>query len=437
MSKGRTTVKKSRSEGQEQLDGASKLYLHRIYPPHDEHGYCGLAATVDSHLVLGRERGVSSADGILDIGVSRRHCRISETGGRFVVVDLGSSNGTFLNGKRIAAAPLETGDVVRLGDTIFLAMDAPPVGLARLRQAGIVVDSPSMGRVLAEAELAAPTADSVLLLGETGTGKDLLAAHIHECSGRSGQFVVLNCATVQDSLAESTLFGTAKGAFTGAVSRPGLVERADCGTLFLNEIGELSPPVQAKLLHFIETSELQRVGETVPTHVDVRIIAATNRTDDEGTIGGTLREDLLGRLEDWTLCLPPLRARRGDILPLLCKVIEDSKLASSAVLTADFVEKALIHRWPRNVRQLIKASGACLRLVAREGGRLEGDALDRVGGRRAITPGPEGTTLGRPTPEQVQTMLDDCGGNVSEAARRYGFHRRQLHRWIARYGLKK
>jgi len=294
-----------------------------------------------------------------------------------------------------------------------------------------------MKEILARLQRAAPTARKVLLLGETGVGKEVLAGLVHRLSGRGGRFVAVNCASVRSELADATLFGAKKGAYTGATTnREGFAQAAHLGTLFLDEIGELPASVQAKLLRFVETGEAYPVGGVNPVNVDVRIVVATNATGPDGSLGTTLRRDLLARLEEEVVVVPPLCERREEIVALVMHQLAEEGQEPQAVLSAGFLEHALLQRWPGNVRQLLSAVSGCL-VHLQEGQRLSAGHLDRQLDRpwtreesSAHRP-PDGP----PSKEGVEIMLEEAGGNVSEAARRAGVARRTFQRWMRRCGL--
>ncbi len=224
----------------------------------------------------------------------------------------------------------------------------------------LVGDSPSMQRVKRLVDKIAPTDSSVLILGETGTGKELVARRIHDLSPRSPMpFVAVNCGALPEQLVESELFGHRKGAFTGAdVSRKGLLEVADGGTLFLDELGELEKAMQVKLLRFLESGEVRRVGENESFHVDVRIVCATNRPLSEMIAAGSFREDLFFRINTFEVPLPPLRDRKGDI-PALAQALMARHLkgrqVSKELLSREACDLLLQHDWPGNVRELANA----------------------------------------------------------------------------------
>lgn len=224
----------------------------------------------------------------------------------------------------------------------------------------LVGDSPSMQRVKRLVDKIAPTDSSVLILGETGTGKELVARRIHDLSPRSTMpFVAVNCGALPEQLVESELFGHRKGAFTGAdVSRKGLLEVADGGTLFLDELGELDKAMQVKLLRFLESGEVRRVGENESFHVDVRIVCATNRPLSDMIAAGTFREDLFFRINTFEVPLPPLRDRKGDI-PALAQALMNrhrkGRQISKELLSREACDLLIQHDWPGNVRELANA----------------------------------------------------------------------------------
>ncbi|TMQ10601.1 MAG: AAA family ATPase, partial [Deltaproteobacteria bacterium] len=220
-----------------------------------------------------------------------------------------------------------------------------------------MIADPAMARLYELARRLARAAIPILILGETGAGKELAAAAIHAFSARAdGPFVSVNCAAIPEALAESELFGHARGAFSGAVAaRPGHLEVASGGTLFLDEIGELSPAVQAKLLRALENGELTRVGETAPRTVDLRIVAATNRDLEREVTEGRFRSDLFFRLGSARLELPPLRDRPRDIALLARTVLDDAcrRLERPPLALSIGAAVALFrHDWPGNVREL-------------------------------------------------------------------------------------
>ena len=216
----------------------------------------------------------------------------------------------------------------------------------------VMVLDPAMSRVFNLIERVAPSMLPVLINGETGVGKENAAYAVHHWSGRTGPFVPVNCSTINESLADAQLFGSEKGAFTGAVSaRVGLFESAHGGTLFLDEIGDLSPPIQLKLLRALQEKKIMRVGDTREREVDVRIVSATLKNLEEEALAGRFREDLWGRIHGARVILPPLRDRRCEI-PMLARRFLDEFSAPAKEISAAAMQALLAYHWPRNVREL-------------------------------------------------------------------------------------
>ncbi|MEJ7596369.1 MAG: sigma-54-dependent Fis family transcriptional regulator [Kofleriaceae bacterium] len=244
-----------------------------------------------TRLGIGRALGPGVELAIDDAKLSRLHATITRAGVIVEIHDHASRNGTFVNGHRIATRMLQRGDLVRVGDTLLELADGGPAG--ETGDPLLVGNAPAFVAATALAARVAPSAIPVLLLGETGTGKDVLAQYVHRQSGRRGPFVAVNCAALADDLFEATLFGHRKGAFTGATSdSPGLFLEAQGGTLFLDEIGELGLAHQAKLLRALDAHEIIPVGATRSVHTDARVIAATNLDLAARTAEGRFRSDL-------------------------------------------------------------------------------------------------------------------------------------------------
>jgi DNA-binding NtrC family response regulator len=279
--------------------------------------------------------------------VSRFHCRLHSQGGRWLLEDLGSTNGTWLDGARIAQAEIAAGARIRAGSQELRIESGAPNPPASLP--GLLVRDPALGPVLDLLRRAAPSSLPVTILGESGTGKELAARAVHDLSARSaGPFVPVNCGAISREVAEAELFGHEKGSFTGAVaSAPGAFGAADGGTLFLDEIGDLPPGLQVKLLRALEAGEVKPVGAPKPRRIDVRVICATHQDLRARVREGTFREDLFYRLRGLTVVLPPLRARPQDVLPLA-----EHFLPPGRSFAADARAALLAHRWPGNVREL-------------------------------------------------------------------------------------
>ncbi|MBI4366863.1 MAG: sigma 54-interacting transcriptional regulator, partial [Deltaproteobacteria bacterium] len=268
---------------------------------------------------------------VTDRTVSRNHLEIEYTADSFLLRDLGSTNGTLLNGNRVKEAYLAPGDVIKLGNTRmeFRAFDEKAkIEPSANNVFGLLVGTSfRLRQIFGILERIAPTNASVVSEGETGTGKDLVARSIHENSARrSRPFVVFDCSAVAPNLIESELFGHEKGAFTGAIkSRRGAFEEAGGGTIFLDEIGELTLDLQPKLLRALEQREVRRVGANTQTAIDVRVICATNKSLKKEIAEGRFREDLYYRLSVVKVAIPPLRERPEDVPVLVEKLLREGK----------------------------------------------------------------------------------------------------------------
>ena len=305
--------------------------------------------------------------------------------------------------------------------------------------AGILTKSPRMQEVLHIVERVAPTDSTVLVLGESGTGKELVARAIHERSQRATRpFVPLHCGALPREVFESELFGHEKGAFTGAVSaKPGLIELADGGTLFLDEIGEIEPDVQVKLLRVLETGTFFRVGGTRPRHVDVRVVAATNRDLAEAMRSGDFRQDLFYRINTITVSLPPLRERPEDILVLARHFVETNATYGLKRLGEPAVAALEAYEWPGNVRELLHAIERAVILA--KGEQIEpGDLPPEVGGRSAASAAaavPAGS-LERIERQHIVNTLRQVAGHRGKAAALLEIDPKTLYRKIHAYRIE-
>jgi transcriptional regulator with PAS, ATPase and Fis domain len=293
-------------------------------------------------------------------------------------------------------------------------------------------------QVLREATQVAVTDTTVLLQGESGTGKEVVAHFIHRASPRKdGPFVAINCAALPEHLLESELFGYERGAFTGAhQAKAGQIELAAKGVLFLDEVIEMSPRAQAKLLRVLQEREFQRLGGTRPVKANVRVIAASNRDLQSAVAEGRIREDLYYRLHVFDIRIPPLRERRRDIPLLIDTFLQEfnrSTGCSTAGLTPDALKMLVGHEWPGNVRELHNALERAVILCA--GGLITGEHLsfrstNVVAPRRL-------PYLGDVERRTIAQVLSETDGNKSKAARRLGITRTQLYCRLRRYGLER
>jgi len=430
-----------------------------------------------STVLIGRD---PSADVCVpEQAVSRQHARIAFDGTRWVLTDLGSRNGTMVDGACIASpVELEPLHEIRVGDAIFkfvaggaerhaaYHIDGRVLGHRRAQQIVALVGGWQMDQIAAELERIAPTQLSCVLLGETGTGKEVAARELHRVSGRRGSLQAINCAAIPANLLESELFGYRRGAFSGADrDKPGLIKLADGGTLFLDEIGDMPLEAQAKLLRVLQAREVFPLGATAPDRVDVRVVCATHRDLLQYVKEGKFRGDLFARVSEHVVNLPALRERKEDILQLarlFCARYARRELSFGF----SFMVALLHHDWPFNVREL----ESCIKRAA---ALAEGDVIDVAqlpdtiaalmrdygargpqppgGGasdRESALPSPRATAPpppvapvaparrgAAPTEGELRELLARHGGNVAAVGRELGKERMQVHRWMKRYGI--
>jgi transcriptional regulator with GAF, ATPase, and Fis domain len=380
-----------------------------------------------------------------DPTVSRIHCELRPKKGCVQFTDSGSTNGSVANGVRVRDADLHPGDTVRLGGTTVRLQAAAeklfiPLS-SRTKLGGLVGASTEMRRIYAILERVAPTHATVLVCGETGTGKELVVRAIHELSPRAGKpLVPVDCGSIAPNLLESELFGHVRGAFSGATGdRRGLFEQADGGTIFLDEIGELPLPMQAKLLRVLESREVRRVGSNAVKTVDVRVVAATNRTLAAEVNSGGFREDLFHRLAVVEIELPPLRARREDI-PLLAQHFYEKLIGKSAPLPLELLATLPGRSFSGNVRELRNVIERAVSLGVLESGAhaAQADGAPQLGAVSAEKPMLEARQawIDQFESAYVRALLERTGGNVTQAARQAGVSRRFLQTAMRRLGLR-
>jgi transcriptional regulator with GAF, ATPase, and Fis domain len=359
---------------------------------------------------------------IRDGRMSRLHARITwdARAMRFRIDDAGSTNGLSVNGTPQKTALLEPSDVVRMGDTIFLYEHGEP-----------------MVGVSEKADWFAPSELGVLILGETGVGKEVLARRVHQRSGRAGDFVAVNCAALPRELAAAELFGHVRGAFSGAIqARRGLFVAAHLGTLFLDEVGELPKELQALLLRALEERKVRPIGSDAEVRVEARIVAATHRDLERDCREGHFREDLYARLAQVVIEVPPLRDRRTEILPLLRQFV-----AREVTLSPDTVEALVTWAWPHNIREL-KALGQSLGVPFQ--GEIDAARLRMLAPKiwaelqACRSEGPSAAAPARPSipsRQDLERLLKEHQGNIAAVARTVGKPRAQVYRWLRSLGL--
>jgi two-component system response regulator AtoC len=415
--------------------------------------------------------------------LSRRHVSI-RGGASPMVRDLGSVNGTLLNNVRLVpnvATPLDMGALMEAGGVFFMLRDHDPhaevmsaagVTSGPSADPGVVVEDPTMTHLHRLVDMVARSSIPVLIVGETGVGKEILSTAVHTRSPRAKKPLVrINCAALPESLLESELFGFERGAFTGASqSKQGLIESADGGTFFLDEIGEMPLTTQAKLLRVLESGEITRLGATSPRTLDVRFVAATNRHLPTLVAEGTFRRDLYYRLNGITIPIPPLRQRPLEIPHLAQSFLKASAKAAQRrppILSGEALALLQRHSWPGNVRELKNVVERALAVCTED---ILGwdhvlfdahapDFVDHAGtwGSRAPTPAPGDVAPvsvlsgGNGTPprnglmrvdvdadrQAIVRALAEAGGNQGRAAEALAISRRTLMKRLDKYGVRR
>jgi len=378
-----------------------------------------------------------------DTRVSRRHACVRPADGALVVRDLGSRNGTYVGGQRIDGERwVHPPAVIRTGHTIGLLVgDVRRFAGGRVEVVGDAVVGPTLRDAWQRIERAARTGDNLLVTGESGTGKELAARAYHAATGAAGELISVNCAAIPAGVADRLLFGTRRGAYSGADrDADGYLVAADRGTLFLDELGELELAVQAKLLRVLETREVLPLGAAKPRKIELRVVAATVRDVRDEVARRRFREDLYHRVGRPEVRLPALRDRLEDVPWLIARTAQAA--APGAAVPASVVEACLLRPWPGNARELI---GELRRvaLAARDAGapELRVDDLEPTVGL-AIEPPREPAPAAVAAPalpaalpdlDSVARALDAEGGSVAGAARALGLRRNQLRRFLARH----
>jgi transcriptional regulator with PAS, ATPase and Fis domain len=408
----------------------------------------GTSIVTRGRSVLGR--GEDCGTVLVGSEISRYHAELSRHGPILVLRDLDSRNGTFVNGLPVGERPLDAGDVVRLGEWVGLVL-ARPAGAGPITYGTIapgLFGGDTLRTAVEPALRAAKSELPIILEGETGTGKEVVSRAIHAGSGRTGEFLAVNCAALPEHLAEAELFGYRRGAFTGAErANDGHFRAAHRGTLLLDEITDLTPSLQAKVLRVLEQREVVPLGESRPVPIDVRILVASQDRLEHAVAEKRFRADLYARLDGLTVTLPPLRSRIDDVPYLFARLLHDLSGGNPPRVDALLVERLCLYDWPFNVRELVTL---VRRLVVLHGTEPDlrlrhlPERLHRAFGERNATGlVPQSTTaapesMAADLPVAIDRDDEDLGrflaalrihkGNVSRAAAAAGISRQRSYR---------
>lgn len=380
--------------------------------------------------------------------LSTRHARIVREREGWVLQDTGSKNGTLCNGERVERALLRDGDFIEVGSVLLRFRAALPshpeilpdadTETMRAPAAGLATLLPEIGSQFIALERVARAPVTVLLTGETGTGKEVLGRAVHTLSGRPGPFVAINCGALPASLVEAQLFGHVKGSFTGAIrDEPGAIRSADQGTLFLDEIGDLPLPMQASLLRVLQEREVVPVGSNRPIQVDLRVVAATHKPLQRMVIRNEFRGDLLGRLSGYRQSLVALRDRREDLGLLIRDILRNSSSSLESLKLQPATGRKLIrYDWPFNIRELCQFLSVASALAGNgpiEPSHLQEAIIEETKAERgALATDPHDPEALR---SHLIALLEKHQGKVSYVARDMGKARMQIHRWMQRFGI--
>lgn len=394
--------------------------------------------------------------------MSSHHGQLVHARGAWVLDDPSSKNGAVVGGIRTRSTVIEPEQVFTLGHTLFFlsreAIDhrhdlSAADQIAPLPE--LSTFDPAFAGAIDRMARVATTDLPILLLGETGTGKEVLARALHELSRRRGAFVAVNCGAITATLVESELFGHRRGAFSGATSdKPGYIRTADQGTLFLDEIGELPLPAQAALLRVLQEREVVPVGDAMPVPVDLRVCAATHRDLEALIEAGKFREDLYARLFGVTVSVPALRFRRPDLGILIPTLLRRLPRADRIKFTPAAAVRLFEYDWPRNVRELERALAVMVALAGSQPIGIEHIPPELQPRARVAAPGTAPDSARRegsaaiqvepPAPlsaddedlkQRLVILLEEHDHNLAEVARRMGKDRTQIYRWVRRFGI--
>ncbi len=410
--------------------------------PHEQPWRLSLSGVDEVVIGRGPERSIQRLGStvvvaIPDASVSSVHARLRRAGGEWVIEDAGSKNGTFVNGVHAERAHLGPRDMFEIGTTFCLLRRGDGdllSGDLEQRPAGTRTLCEPLARAFDLVGRVARSSVPVLILGETGTGKEMLARAVHQLSRRAGPFMAINCGGLPESLVASELFGAKKGAFSGAdADRAGLVQEADRGTLFLDEVAELPEASQAVLLRVLQERELVPLGGTRAIPVDIRVIAATHVDLAERVAARRFRKDLYARLRGFSLTLPPLRERIEDIGGLVADLLPRvaGARARDLVLSRAVARGLLTYDWPLNIRELEHTLAAAV-AIADDNEIVPAHLPEEL--RAALAGG--GALPAQRERERLISLLHEHGGNVSAVARALGTSRTHVRRLAQRYQIE-
>jgi DNA-binding NtrC family response regulator len=452
-------------------EGTSKPGLVLLYAPNFEQFQPAYVFDAPA-LIIGRD--AANPVCVPEQAVSRQHARISYNGAGmrkgWILTDLGSRNGTMVDGAFVHGdLELEALHEIRVGDAIFkfvesgseryvpYRLDGVTAGGRRARVIRELGGGSQMDTIAADLERIASTELSCVILGETGTGKEVAARELHRASGRRGSFQAINCAAIPHNLLESELFGFRRGAFSGADrDKPGLIKMADAGTLFLDEIGDMPLDAQSKLLRVLQSREVFPLGGTTPEHVNIRVVCATHRDLYTYVKEQKFRGDLFARLNEHAVKLPPLRERKEDIYQL-ARLFTARYGRPNLGFSFSFLVALIHHDWPFNVRELESCIKRAVALTERDvldtpqlpdaiadlmktyGVRPRVDGPSMLPPPVSLVPGSSvpASSSKRPPPTEAELreLLVRHRGNVAAVGRELGKERMQVHRWMKRYAI--
>ncbi len=394
-------------------------------------------------LRLGRDDGMDIV--VDDAQASRQHAEIWRTGPLFLIKDLQSTNGVYVNGAKVQETALQPGDLIRIGESLAVFCYLPGETAAFRELAPGLFGGPNLAPLIERAAQAASSHLPVVLEGETGTGKEVFARALHALSGRKGPMLAVNCAGFTENIAAAELFGYRKGAFTGAdENHIGQIRAAQGGTLMLDEVVDLPASVQAKLLRVLQEREVLPVGDVRPQPIDVRFVAAAQVSLAAAVAEGRFRPDLRARLEGLVLSIPPLRDRPAEIVPLFMHLLRKYAGASSPSVQATLLERLHAHRWPMNVREMdalvqrllvLRAGRPILKLSHLLEALPELGAASSAGGAPAAPNRKErkGTGYSEAEIQAFVAALERHGGNISRAASELKITRQKAYRLLQAY----